>query len=374
MVAIMQNETGRAGKTVMTALGPIAPEELGFTSMHEHVMFQGAVLARRMREMIPAGHGLPIDADDKVSLENVGLLLNNSIMAWDALVQDDEDVMAGEVQDFKDAGGGAIVEVSVPGIQLATAPMRNISRRTGVHIVVSTGFYTWDSWPEEFRGLGVREYKRHMEGEIRHGVQGTDIRPGSLKIALEDLNEMEENALRAAAQLCGETGLPLTIHPCLKPGADQIQVIRILREEGVDLGRVVFAHTPVVSRPGLFRDLIDNPGLVKVTTELALRIMDEGANCSIEFENPLGFEMMGRYNLGDLWKTSGICKIIEAGYSGQLVLGNDCCGRTMLRRGGALGYLRLMGYGLTTLRDVAGVPESAIRRITVENPARILAH
>jgi len=56
-----------------------------------------------------------------------------------------------------------------------------------------------------------------------------------------------------------------------------------------------------------------------------------------------------------------------------MVLGNDVCGRTMLRRGGALGYLRLMTYGIPSLRDVAGVPDSVIRQMTVVNPARILA-
>jgi predicted metal-dependent phosphotriesterase family hydrolase len=46
----------------------------------------------------------------------------------------------------------------------------------------------------------------------------------------------------------------------------------------------------------------------------------------------------------------------------------------MLRRGGALGYLRLTAFVLPALRDYAGVPESVIRRIMVENPARLLAY
>jgi phosphotriesterase-related protein len=356
----------------MTVLGPVAPEELGFTSMHEHIMFQGAVLARRLRALIPS-NPLPVREDDRVCLENVGVLLKNSIMAWDALIQDDEEVMAGEVEDFKNTGGGAIVEVSVPGIQLDTASIRRISRRTGVHVVVSAGFYTWDSWPERFWNLSLKEYRAHMLDEIKYGVQETDIRPGCIKIAVEDLNQMEENALRAAAQAACETGLPLTVHPCSKAGANQLRLIKILKEEGLDPGRVVFAHTSVEDKPASFRELIYHPELYRVTTELARRIMDEGANCSFEFCNPLGFEMMGRYRAGDFGRMSGLCQLIRDGYADRIVLGNDVCGRTMLRRGGALGYTRLTTFVLPTLRQTAEIPERLIRRIMADNPARILA-
>ncbi|MCL2495939.1 MAG: phosphotriesterase, partial [Clostridiales bacterium] len=274
-------------KQIMTVLGPIAPEELGFTSMHEHIMFQGAVLARRLRSLIPENN-LPIAEDDKVCLENVGLLLKNSIMAWDALVQDDEDVMTGECIDFKNSGGNAILEVSVPGIQLDTALIRRVSERSGVHVIVSTGFYTWDSWPLEYRDRDIKFYREHMLNEYEHGVQGTDIKPGNIKIALNDINLMEENALRAAAQVGNETGLPLHIHPCYKTGGERLRVVKILQEEGFDLERLVFAHTQMEEKPVNFRELIYHPELYKVNTETARQLLDLGITCSVEFINPLG--------------------------------------------------------------------------------------
>ncbi|MDL2217205.1 phosphotriesterase [Christensenellaceae bacterium OttesenSCG-928-M15] len=363
-----------AEKKVMTVCGPVAPEKIGFTTMHEHIMFQGSVLARRLRKGVPESCKLPVQEEDKVSLENVGLLLKNSIMAWDALIQDDEAVMTGEVQDFKDTGGDTIVEVSVPGIQLETEPMKRISENTGVHVVVSTGFYTWDSWPEEFLDKPLKFYRDHMLHEVKHGVQGTDYKPGMLKIAVQDLNEMEENALRAAAQVSNETGLPLTIHPCYKPGGDRVRLIKILQEEGMDLEKVVMAHTSLEDKPASFRELIYHPELYKVTTQSARRILDLGVNCSVEFCNPLGFEMMGRYRTGDYGQMAGLYELINSGYCDQLVLGNDVCGRTMLRRFGALGYLRLTTFVIPTLREQAGVSEYAIRAMTEKNPARILAY
>ena len=38
---------------IMTVLGPIAPGELGFTSMHEHVLYDGHCFRRRFGNLIP---------------------------------------------------------------------------------------------------------------------------------------------------------------------------------------------------------------------------------------------------------------------------------------------------------------------------------
>jgi len=70
---------------------------------------------------------------------------------------------------------------------------------------------------------------------------------------------------------------------------------------------------------------------------------------------------------------AGLWQLINLGFAGQIVLGNDVCGRTMLRRGGALGYLRLTTFTIPALQEYGGVSDATIRRIMVENPARILA-
>ncbi|MDR1800334.1 MAG: phosphotriesterase [Lachnospiraceae bacterium] len=365
-----------AAKKIMTVTGPISENQLGLTSMHEHVTFQGAVLAHRLREGIPKSQLdlLPIEADEKVSLQNVGLLIKNSIMAWDALIQDDEDAMVGECEDFKDIGWDSILEVSVPGIQLDTAMIKRISERSKVNIIVSTGFYTWDSWPLEFRDKDIDFYYRHMMNEIENGVQNSDCKPGCLKIALNDLNQMEENALRAAGQVSRDTNLALNIHPCYKSGGDRFKVLKILKEEGMDLDRLVLSHTSLEERPSSFRDLMYHPELYKVNTTTARRLMDLGITCCYEMCGPLGFEMMGRARMGDFGYIAGLYELIEAGYANRMVLGNDVCGRTMLRRGGALGYTRLTHVVVPALIEYGGVSENAIYQMAVENPKRILAY
>jgi len=38
---------------IMTVLGPIAPEKLGLTSMHEHILWDGRVYRQKYEHIIP---------------------------------------------------------------------------------------------------------------------------------------------------------------------------------------------------------------------------------------------------------------------------------------------------------------------------------
>ena len=359
-------------KKIMTVRGPIEPAALGLTSMHDHIMFNGSVLGKRLRGDLPE-HNLPIHEDDKVSLENVGILQRNTILAWDALNQDDEAMLTAEVADFKAAGGEAILELSVPGILLDTEANRRISAATDVHIIISTGFYTEDSWPEQYRGLSTKEYREHMLFEVEHGVNGTDIKPGHLKIGLLNLSADEEKTLRAAAQVANETGLSLTVHPCRKPGGDFQRIISILKEEGMNLERLVMAHTPLLDAPPM-AEVIRQPERYRVNTDRAKYLLDTGCTISTEFLNPMCLELLGEYNAGDWAKMSGLISLINQGYCQQIVTGNDCCGKIMLKRCGGEGFCRMLYFTIPTLREVAGVSEYALKHITVENPRRILAY
>ena len=53
-------------KRITTVCGDIAPEELGFTDMHEHIMFNGADMGAICRPAMPTD--LPVKYEDKVSL------------------------------------------------------------------------------------------------------------------------------------------------------------------------------------------------------------------------------------------------------------------------------------------------------------------
>ena len=78
---------------IMTVLGPIAPEELGFTSMHEHVLYDGQCFRRRFGNLIPAD--APVKVDEPVTLDNLGKLKHGFIMSDDAIVMKDVELIVG---------------------------------------------------------------------------------------------------------------------------------------------------------------------------------------------------------------------------------------------------------------------------------------
>ena len=126
-------------KRITTVCGDIAPENLGFTDMHEHIMFNGADMGAICRPAMPTD--LPVKYEDKVSLENIGFLKRNFPLVADAMDLNDEEAMTREVQEYKDSGGDSMVELSVPGIRLDVEAVRRISEKTGVHVITAAGYY-----------------------------------------------------------------------------------------------------------------------------------------------------------------------------------------------------------------------------------------
>lgn len=90
---------------IRTVLGDIAPEELGLTLGHEHL------IARPPADVL--------DADLRL---------------------DDEDAAVRELASFREAGGGAVVEMTTVDYGRDTAALQRVSRAGGVHVVAATGF------------------------------------------------------------------------------------------------------------------------------------------------------------------------------------------------------------------------------------------
>ena len=101
---------------IMTVRGPIASADLGFTSMHEHVLYDGRIFRRRFESFIPPD--APVKPEEAVRLDNLGQLKHGFIMSLDAIVMRDEDIMAAELADFRSEGGSAVVDMSTPGLRV----------------------------------------------------------------------------------------------------------------------------------------------------------------------------------------------------------------------------------------------------------------
>ncbi len=363
---------------IMTVLGPIKPDELGFTSMHEHILFDARVFRRRLEKLLPKDIPVPIDEDEPVSIENIGFLRRNYFLSWDAVIMDDEELMAAEMAEFKTSGGRAVVDMSTPGLRSNLPAIQRISQKTGVHVVATTGLYTEDSWPKQFSEMPIKELMQYMQKEIDSGIDNTDIKAGHLKIAITDLTKQQERVIRAAARVSNETGLSLTVHPGMIIGSDGRRIVKILRDEGMDLERVIIAHVQLTFANYDLKTLVQNPETWGLKLDYAKDLLNQGVNLSIDtFGHYYDIELIGYVRPTEWQKLAGLLSLIKDGYSTQLVLGTDLFLKILTRRFGGEGYSRLTKFVVPFLRDYLDVFDRVsdfdIRQMTIENPIRLLA-
>lgn len=358
---------------IMTVNGPIAPEELGFASMHEHTLYNGRFMRDRFAALIP--DDAPVGADDPVSLETLSDLKHAVILSLDNIVMTDEAILAEALGEYRRLGGKAVVDMSTTGFRGDPEAMGRVSEAAGVHIVASAGLYAFDSWPAPCREMDVDALAVFMRKEIEEGLDGTAVRPGQIKTAIEaDFSEAEVNALKAGARTAGETGLALTVHQgMMLPPAAGLRIADIVAAEGLDLGRVVIAHNDAKIACREIRRLILEPEARGFHLDSAKALLDRGANLSIDcFGHIWDSEPLGNTHVMDWQRAAMLVELIRAGYADQLVVGTDTFLKLLLKPFGGEAYRRLLTFVVPTLASV-GIAEEDIEKITTKNPARILA-
>ena len=197
---------------VQTATGAIDTATLGFTLMHEHIY----VLSEGVIAAFPS--------------------------LWDREARIKQAVAA--LSEAKAHGVSTIVDLTVLGLGRDASLAREVSRQSGVNVIVATGLYTFDELPRYFNLRDIDHMADLFVGDIEHGVQDTDIRAGILKVATDEkgLTPGVEKVVRAVARAHRRTGAPISTHThaATERGLDQQ---RIFTEEGVDLSRVVIGHS-----------------------------------------------------------------------------------------------------------------------------------
>ena len=115
-----------------------------------------------------------------------------------------------------------------------------LTRRTGVNIVVSSGFYTARTRPPDFADRSANDLADLIIGEATEGVAGTSVKAGIIKIAVSEFGHDDRKLCRAAAIAQRETGLSITTHTCsprVRHGT-----LDILEGAGVPPERVYLGH------------------------------------------------------------------------------------------------------------------------------------
>jgi phosphotriesterase-related protein len=311
--------TGAATRgQAQTVTGPIEARLLGATHSHEHL----------------AAHATP-----ELLREDVDLAL------------DDPERVKPDLLAFREAGGGAIVEMTTVDYGRDAAALLRLSRETGVRVIAATGFNKGKYCRPFTEGKDPTEIARHLVEEVTEGIGDTGVRAGVIKAAtsLNEVEPWEEVALRAAARAHLETGCPITTHT--EAGTMPEEQLEIFAEEGVGPENVVLCH------------LDRNPDL-----ELHRRLADEGAF--------LSYDQLPKPKYGTEVKAIEIiAALAREGLHRQVLVGGDLVRRSyFVGWGGSPGLAYLLtGFRekLTRALREAGLPaDGVVRDVFENNPAR----
>jgi phosphotriesterase-related protein len=307
--------------SVQTVLGPVDPADVGWVLPHEHTA-------------IALWH------------------IPNRWDYWE--LRRDEPVIREELAAFRAAGGGTVVDLTLDGVGRDPEWLAGLSRATGLHVVMGSGWYRGAHYPAEAL-VDRRSVEALADVIVRDatvGVGESGIRAGIIGEIGTDkpwLSAQEERVHRAAARAARRTGLAITTHAVQSTvGLDQLDVFEA---EGADLSRVVIGHAD------------SNPSL-----EYHLAIAERGATVEFDFLG-MSFTPLERHGEGRV--VDNLLELLSRGFVEQILLSQDVCHDSQLRRYGGNGYTYLAESFLPRLRD-AGVSEDEIRTITVGNPRRLL--
>ena len=315
---------------VQTVLGPVDPTTLGFTLPHEHTA---------------------------ISLWQIP----NRWDYWE--LTRDEPLITAELVRFRDAGGTALVDLTLPGVGRDPAWLVRLARATGLHLVMGCGWYREAYYPAEalidrrsVESLAdelVREIDEGIAGEgIGFDVPASPIRPGIIGEIGTDkpwLSAQEERVHRAAARASRRTGLAITSHAVMSDvGLAQLAVFD---SEGADLSRVVIGHAD--SYPVL---------------DHYLEIIRRGASLEFDF---LGMTFTPQERHGEPRVIDLLLELLARGHADRVFLSQDVCHNAQLHHYQGNGYTYLQEPFLPRLR-ARGVSMAEIDQMTIANPRRIL--
>lgn len=340
--------TGR----VMTVRGPISAHDLGITLMHEHVFIDLSFLWDS-----PTSEWQRPLVDGEITLANRGLLQVDPYVSRTNLVLDDLDLAVAELAPFRQLGGGSVVDLTITGIRPQPARLRQVSEQTGLHIVAGGGCYTQRSHPPEVAALSEAQLLERLLHEIANGLDGTDVRPGIIgEIGTSSpVHPDEAKVLRVAAAAQAKTGLAVNVHVAIFR-REALAALDILEDAGADSSRVVISHLDEQPDTAYHRAVLERGAYVEFDT----------------FGSESYFDGEGSAEPSDRERVDCLIELLDAGFGDRLLISQDVCTKVQLLKYGGFGYGHILRSIVPRLRR-RGVDEATVRKLLVENPARVLA-
>ncbi|MGB3851735.1 MAG: twin-arginine translocation signal domain-containing protein [Tunicatimonas sp.] len=198
---------------ILTVNGRIKPDALGRTFAHEHVLvdFGGADVVSPDR----------YDAGEAYK----------KILPY--------------LKELKALGAQSFVECTPNYLGRDVRLLKRLAKASGLHILTNTGLYgavEGKFLPDYVAIETAEQLARRWTDEFQNGIDGTGIRPGFIKIGVNNgpLNEADRKLVRAAALTHRATGLTTAAHT--GDAAAAMEELEIIQSAGVHPSAWIWVH------------------------------------------------------------------------------------------------------------------------------------
>jgi phosphotriesterase-related protein len=203
----------KLGKKLMTTTGLIKAEHIGISLSHEHILV----------DFVGAAHIHPSRWDHQEVIRTIKPFL----------------------YEIHSLGCKTFFDCTPAYLGRDAALLKKLAQSTGLHIVTNTGYYgavdnkylPMHAFSETAEQLAAR-----WTDEFLNGIDGTDVKPGFIKIGVNSgpLSELHKKLVRAAGLTHKATGLTIASHT--GPAYAAFEQMELLRSLQVDVSNFIWVH------------------------------------------------------------------------------------------------------------------------------------
>ncbi len=302
---------------IRTVLGDIDPTQLGVTTCHEHLLWT-----------VPEPYS---DEDPDLGFDSVPAAV-------------------AELRYFQSAGGKALVEMTTSEIGRSPLELRQISQAAGVHVVAASGHHKDKFSAAALTGKTTPEIAARIVDDVTKGMAGTSIKAGVIKAATSanQASESERRVIQAVGISHRQTGAPVSTHT--DAGTFALEQVDLLIQAGVAPEKLLIGH--------LDRGLPQQTYLDLAKTGVYL-----------------GFDQLGKEKYWpDSARVELVKALVDAGCAAQILLSGDTARKSVWHTHNPRteGIAHILTKFIPALKQ-AGISETVIQLMLVDNPARFLA-
>ena len=311
---------------VRTVTGDVSPETLGHCQCHEHIFLE----------------------------------MDKSYEVTPVLYMDDYEKSLAELNDYRAAGGGAIVDAQpVLGGRMAEL-LEKASVESGIKIIASTGFhktvfyyensYIFEKDADEITRLYIGEIEDGMLSSKRDGAKRLGCRAGQIKTAIDKngihADATYEKLFEAAAGAALSTGAPVMVH--IEQEADALHVVDFFVKKGLSTDQLILCHLDRARYDfGYNKECAQTGAFMEYDTIHRLKYHDDTQEAElIEF-------------------------MLKEGFDTQLLLGLDTTNARLRSYGADMG-LDFILKTFIPFMEGRGVEEQTMHKMLVANPQQAL--